>query len=78
MTEDEKQKALKMKMLLDGIELIKSGYAGVDKNGTIKDRRTTQGLIACRENPSLNTPHPKPVEGELIEGTKEWFEARNK
>lgn len=77
MTDEQKGEALRMKSLMDGIDLIKSGYAGVDRNGTIKDRRTNQGLIAIRENPSLATPEPKPVEGEFKESSREWFAARN-
>ena len=75
MTDQEKE--AKVKSLMEGIDLIKSGYAGVDRNGTIKDRRTTQGLIACRENSLLATPKPKKVEGEYKEGSSDFFKARN-
>lgn len=63
--------------LMDTLALCRSGYAGVDANGQIKDRRTTQGLIAMRKNQSLHTPEPLPVEGEFKEGSAKWHLARN-
>lgn len=56
---EEQQKRLKQ--LTDSIELTKSGYAGIDKDGKKVDRRLFPDAVPLEYNPDLNIPHPKDV-----------------
>ncbi len=58
-TKEEKDK--RIKALLETMEVIKSGYAGVLSNGNIVDRREYPKAIPIPENPLFNTPTPKPI-----------------
>lgn len=51
----------KKKVLLETLEIIKSGYAGVLPNGNIVDRRIYPTAVPCQENELFNTPKPKNV-----------------
>jgi len=55
------QVAERVKELRKGVDLIKSGYAGVLSNGNIVDRREHKNAIPCQENPMFGTPKPKDV-----------------
>lgn len=55
------QVAERVKELRNGIDLIKSGYAGVLPNGNIVDRREYPKAIPCQENPLFGTPKPKEI-----------------
>ena len=52
--------AARVKELRKGVDLIKSGYAGVLPNGNIVDRREHPTAVPCSENPLFGTPKPKP------------------
>ena len=51
----------KMQALLDSLELTKTGYAGIDKNGMKVDRRIYPDAIPLQKNTLLNIPEPKKV-----------------
>jgi hypothetical protein len=46
---------------MKGLEVIKSGYAGVLPNGNIVDRREHPKAIAIPANPLFGTPKPQEV-----------------
>lgn len=48
--------------LLQMIDLIKSGYAGVLPNGSIVDRRIHNDAIPIAKNSMFRTPEPRKVE----------------
>ena len=52
------------KDLVDAIELNASGYAGVNRNGTLVDRRLFPDAIPVQENPLFGVPKPKPLNPE--------------
>lgn len=52
-------KDIKIELMMEGVSLIKSGYAGVNKLGTIVDRRDFPNAIPCQENSLFGTPKPK-------------------
>lgn len=47
------------KILLNMIELTKSGYAGILSNGNIVDRRKFPNAMPVKENSMFNAPKPK-------------------
>ena len=49
------------------IELMQSGFGGLDKKGEIVDRRETPDAVPFQENRLLNTPKPKEVYFDLKE-----------
>lgn len=51
----------RVKILMAGIELTKSGYAGVMPNGNIVDRREFPEAVAIQENKLFGTPKPKDI-----------------
>lgn len=55
------QVAARVKELRKGVDLIKSGYAGVLPNGNIVDRREHPNAVPCQENALFGTPKPKPL-----------------
>jgi hypothetical protein len=57
--ETNEEKQARLKLLQESIELTKSGYAGIDKNGNKVDRRLFPDAVPLQYNPSLNIPHPK-------------------
>lgn len=59
--ETEEQKQARLKALMQTMEVIKSGYAGILPNGNIVDRREHPTAIPCQENSLLNTPKPKKI-----------------
>jgi hypothetical protein len=58
MTEEEKKRLAHLESI---VELTKSGYAGIDKNGTIVDRRIVKDAIPIQENRLFGTPKPKKI-----------------
>lgn len=48
--------------MVDILELIKSGYAGMQQDGKIVDRRQYPEAIAIQANQLLGVPEPLPVE----------------
>lgn len=40
-------------------ELIESGYGGINKQGTIVDRREVKDAVPFQKNTLFNTPKPK-------------------
>jgi hypothetical protein len=44
------------------LDLMQSGYAGLDKTGMIVDRRVNRHAIPMPKNPLLGIPDPKTVE----------------
>jgi|ADGO01.1.fsa_nt_gi hypothetical protein len=63
MTEETKQKLRNAgrEDLIETHYLLESGYAGIDKEGRIVDRRLFPDTVPIQENPMFNTPKPKPV-----------------
>ena len=57
--ETEEQKQERLKILMQTMEIIESGYAGVLPSGGIVDRREHPSAIPIQENPLFNTPKPK-------------------
>jgi hypothetical protein len=49
----------RVELLMKGIEVIKSGYGGILRNGNIVDRRDHPEAIPLQENKMLGTPKPK-------------------
>jgi len=56
LTEEEKER---LKVLMETMDVIKSGYAGILPNGNIVDRREHPEAVPCPENPLFLTPKPK-------------------
>jgi hypothetical protein len=63
MTDETKQKLKDAgrQDLIDTYELMQSGYAGVNKQGTIVDRRPFPDATPIQQNSMFNTPAPKKV-----------------
>ncbi len=61
MEESKEQKEARLKVLVESIELTKSGYAGIDKSGNKVDRRKFPDAVPLLYNPSLGIPHPKEI-----------------
>lgn len=63
MTEETKQKLRDVgrEDLIETHELLMSGYAGVNQQGTIVDRRKFPNAVPIQENSMFNTPAPKPL-----------------
>lgn len=63
MTEEDKSKLRESgrQDLIDTYEIIVSGYAGIDKWGTIVDRRKNHESVSIPENPLFNIPKPKEI-----------------
>jgi len=63
MSEETRQKLIDQGRsdLVETYDLIQSGYAGVDKNGTIVDRRKHKDATPIQENSMLSAPKPKKV-----------------
>lgn len=59
--ETPEQKAERLKVLMQTMEVIKSGYAGILANGNIVDRREHPEATPIQENPLFNTPKPKKI-----------------
>lgn len=55
------KKATKAKERKGIIELLQSGYAGINEKGKIVDRRSTKVLKAFAEEPLLSIPKPKEI-----------------
>jgi hypothetical protein len=55
---------MKFKKLMKIVELNKTGYAGLNSNGNIVDRRKFPNAIPIQENKSLNIPKPKNIKDE--------------
>lgn len=49
------------KLLMAGVELSRSGYAGVLPNGNIVDRRNFPDAIPMQKNSQLGVPEPKKI-----------------
>ncbi len=47
--------------LMKGLEVIKSGYAGILQNGNIVDRREHPEATPIQENSMFGTPKPKKI-----------------
>jgi len=79
MTEENKKKLILAGRpdLVELIELNQSGYAGVDRNGTIVDRRKHIDAIPVPENSLLGVAKPRELNHALIllnEIHSEWAE----
>lgn len=59
--ETPEDKAARLKLLLEGIELSKSGYAGILPNGNIVDRRQHPGATPIAKNSMFGIPKPKKI-----------------
>lgn len=57
MSDKEKQ----LNALLDTVELIQSGYVGIDSEGRIVDRRKHEAVCPIPKNRALKTPEPKVI-----------------
>lgn len=66
MTEEMKQKLIDAgrKDLVDVYEINQSGYAGIDRNGSIVDRRLYPKAVPVQKNEMLNIPEPKKLGNE--------------
>lgn len=49
------------KDLVETYEINQSGYAGIDRNGSIVDRRKFPNAVPIQENKLFNIPKPKPL-----------------
>lgn len=54
--------AEKLAKLSELQEIVASGFAGIDKNGRIVDRREQPAAIPIPKNTLLNVPEPKQLE----------------
>lgn len=63
MTEETKQKLREAgrEDLIETHDLIASGYAGINQQGTIVDRRQFPEAVPIQENAMFNAPKPKDV-----------------
>jgi hypothetical protein len=61
MTDETKQKLRDAgrQDLIDTYDLLQSGYAGINQQGTIVDRREFPSAVPIQHNPMFNTPPPK-------------------
>lgn len=59
LTETPEETEARVKLLMETMEIIESGYAGILPNGNIVDRRQHPEAVPCQENPLFNTPKPK-------------------
>ena len=66
MTEEMKQKLIDAgrKDLVEIYEINQSGYAGINPNGNIVDRRKFPNAIPVQKNEMLNIPEPKIIKSE--------------
>lgn len=64
MTEEKRNKLIAdgRQDLVDSYDLLQSGYAGINQNGTIVDRRLFPEAKEIPHNSMFGTPHPKKVE----------------
>ena len=51
----------RMISLYETKDLIESGYGGINKNGTIVDRRKVKDAVPFQKNSLFNTPKPKDI-----------------
>lgn len=60
MTNENRQKLIEQgrQDLVDAYDLLNSGYAGIDRNGGIVDRRINHEAVPIKENKMFNTPPP--------------------
>lgn len=49
------------KSLMKSLDLTKSGYAGIDRNGNKVDRREHPDATPMKENRAMEIPKPKQV-----------------
>jgi len=63
MTQEQRNKLIAegREDLVRTYDILKSGYAGVNQNGTIVDRRYTAYAIPIPANELFDTPPPKKV-----------------
>lgn len=63
MTEESKQKLRDAgrEDLIETKALLDSGYAGINQQGTIVDRRKFPDAVPIQQNSMFNTPKPKKV-----------------
>lgn len=52
----------RVNILRAGIELTKSGFAGIMPNGNIVDRREFPNAVPIQKNTMFGTPEPKKLE----------------
>jgi hypothetical protein len=66
MTEEMKQKLIDAgcKDLVEIYEINQSGYAGINPNGNIVDRRKFPKAVPVQKNEMLNIPEPKKLDNE--------------
>lgn len=51
----------RMISLYETMDVIKSGYGGINKQGTIVDRREVKDAVPFQKNSLFNTPKPKEI-----------------
>jgi hypothetical protein len=56
---DDKNRTKRIDALEKTAELIKSGYAGINRSGNIVDRRENEKAVPIPENRLMETPKPK-------------------
>lgn len=59
--ETEEEKQARIELLRKGIEISKSGYGGVDRNGNVVDRREHPSAVPIQKNSIFGTPEPLAV-----------------
>ena len=57
----ENEEKVRLEMMMETLDVIKSGYAGVISNGNIVDRRKHLNAMPIPENPLFCTPKPKEI-----------------
>ncbi len=66
MTEEMKKKLIEAgrKDLVEVHEINQSGFAGINRNGNIVDRRKFPKAVPVQKNEMLNIPEPKKLDDE--------------
>ncbi len=63
MTEESRNKLIAQgrQDLVDTYDLLQTGYAGINRSGTIVDRRLFPEAIEIKHNSMFDTPPPKKI-----------------
>ncbi len=71
--ESEEDSNQRLKNLRKITELNESGFAGIDRNGNIVDRRIHPEAIPVQENPLFNVAKPRKVIQDLKDDEADYF-----
>lgn len=62
MTDKQLTEQQRIKNLMASLELTKTGYAGLDRNGNKVDRRQFPKSVPFAKSTPLNIPHPRCIQ----------------